>query len=90
MSEIINYQTQGTCCKMMNVEIENNIIKNVEFIGGCHGNLQGIAKLIVGMNINEVSQKLKGIRCGAKSTSCPDQLATCLLNYIEQKTKTMV
>ena len=90
MSELINYQTQGTCCKMMNVEIENDIIKNVEFIGGCQGNLQGIAKLVIGMNINEVTQKLKGIQCGGKSTSCPDQLATCLLNYIEQKTKTMV
>lgn len=90
MAEIINYQTQGTCCKMMNIEIENEIIKNIEFVGGCQGNLQGIKSLVIGMNIKEVSTKLKGILCGNKQTSCPDQLATCLLNYIEQKAKTMV
>ena len=85
--EIIEYITTGTCCKQMRIEVEDDIVKNVEFMGGCHGNLQGIARLVVGMNIEEVRSKLKGIRCGAKSTSCPDQLATCLEQYMEQKHK---
>ena len=85
--EIIEYITTGTCCKQMRIEVENDIVKIVEFMGGCHGNLQGTARLVVGMNIEEVRSKLKGIRCGAKSTSCPDQLATCLEQYMEQKQK---
>lgn len=85
MSEIINYKTQGTCCQMINIEIENSVIKDIEFVGGCNGNLKGIRSLVIGMEINEVAKKLKGILCGSKPTSCPDQLATCLLNYIEQK-----
>ena len=89
MKEAISYQTVGTCCRLMNVEIEDDIIKNVEFLGGCNGNLKGIKNLVVGMNINEVIAKLKGITCGDKSTSCPDQLATCLLQYLEHKTKTL-
>ncbi len=90
MKEAISYQTVGTCCRMMNVEIEDDIVKDVEFIGGCNGNLKGIKSLIIGMNINDVIAKLKGITCGDKSTSCPDQLATCLLNYIQTKTKARV
>ena len=86
MKEVIKYQTQGTCCKMMNVELEDDIITDVEFMGGCNGNLKGIRSLVIGMNINEVAQKLEGIKCGAKSTSCPDQLAICLKEYIKQKT----
>lgn len=90
MKETINYQTTGTCCRLMNVEIENDIITNVEFLGGCNGNLQGIRNLIIGMNVNEVSKKLKGIRCGDKLTSCPDQLASCLEQYLKSKAKTAV
>ncbi len=90
MSEIINYNTTGTCCSNMRVEIDNEIIKNVEFMGGCNGNLQGIRNLIIGMNINEVIKKLKGIRCASKPTSCPDQLSVCLEEYIKQKSKTTV
>ncbi|MBQ8848225.1 MAG: TIGR03905 family TSCPD domain-containing protein [Candidatus Gastranaerophilales bacterium] len=86
----MNYQTKGTCCKQINIEIENEIIKDIEFLGGCQGNLQGIKTLVIGMNIKEVSAKLKGILCGNKPTSCPDQLATCLLEYIEYKAKTLV
>ncbi len=86
MKEIIQYQTKGTCCKMMNIELEGEKIKDVEFIGGCNGNLKGIRSLILGMNIEEVVSKLQGIRCGDKPTSCPDQLATCLREYIKQKT----
>lgn len=90
MKEAISYQTVGTCCRLMNVEIEDDVITNVEFIGGCNGNLKGIKSLIIGMNINDVTAKLKGITCGDKSTSCPDQLATCLAQYIKQKAKTTV
>ena len=90
MKEAISYQTVGTCCRLMNVEIEDDIITNVEFIGGCNGNLKGIKSLIIGMNINDVTAKLKGISCGDKSTSCTDQLAICLAQYIKQKAKTAV
>ena len=85
MSDIINYQTSGTCCKRINLNIENDIIKDIEFLGGCQGNLGGIKHLVIGQNVNEVAKKLRGIPCGSKGTSCPDQLAICLLEYIEQK-----
>ena len=85
MSEQINYLTVGTCCKRIDVEIENDIIKDVDFIGGCDGNHKGIRNLVIGMNINDVIAKLKGITCGARPTSCPDQLALCLLNYLESR-----
>ena len=77
----IQYRTQGTCCALMNIVLEDNKIIDVEFIGGCNGNLQGIRKLIIGMDIDAVAQKLQGIRCGSKPTSCPDQLSRCLIEY---------
>ena len=77
MSEIIEYQTIGTCCKLMRVEVEDGIVMNAEFLGGCNGNLSGIKSLIKGMKVDDVIQKLSGITCGGKSTSCPDQLAQC-------------
>lgn len=73
------YSTTGTCSKKIEIEVdENEIITDVKFFGGCHGNLQGISKLVIGMRIDEVISKLSGIRCGFKSTSCPDQLAAAL------------
>ena len=81
MSKIVQYRTQGTCCALMNIEIENDIILDVELLGGCQGNLAGIKQLVKGMNINTVIEKLQGIRCGSKNTSCPDQLANCLIQY---------
>ena len=77
----IQYRTQGTCCALMNIVLDDNKIVDVEFLGGCNGNLQGIRNLIIGMDIDEVAQKLQGIRCGAKQTSCPDQLSRCLIEY---------
>ena len=74
----IQYETHGTCCKLMNVVVDGDKIYDVEFIGGCPGNLAGIRQLIKGMDIDRVIEKLQGIKCGAKSTSCPDQLAKCL------------
>ena len=85
MSEQINYLTVGTCCKRIDVEIENDIIKDVDFIGGCDGNHKGIRNLVIGMNINDVIAKLKGITCGARPTSCPDQLAKCLIQYKQKQ-----
>ncbi len=85
MKENINYKTSGTCCRQINLEVEDDIIKDVEFIGGCDGNHKGIRNLVIGMNINDVSVKLRGITCGARPTSCPDQLAVCLLEYIEAR-----
>ena len=80
----IQYKTQGTCCAIMNVVLDDDKIKDVEFIGGCRGNLEGIRHLVIGMNINDVISKLSGIKCGAKPTSCPDQLSRCLLEYSHQ------
>ena len=90
MSETIIYNTSGTCAKQIIIVLEDEIIKNIEFIGGCNGNLQGIDRLAQGMKITDVIEKLKGIRCGAKSTSCPDQLAIGLMKYLEEKAKTIV
>ena len=83
--EILQYQTTGTCCQLMQVKINDGKIVDTEFFGGCNGNLQGIKNLIKGMSIDEVIAKLHGIKCGAKPTSCPDQLARCLVEYKERK-----
>ncbi len=83
----VQYQTQGTCCALIKVVLNNNIIIDVEFLGGCPGNLAGIRQLIKGMNIDDVIEKLRGIKCGSKSTSCPDQLCDCLLQYKQELSK---
>ena len=72
------YKTRGTCSQKIFFDIEDGKVKNVQFLGGCSGNLKGIAKLIDGMDVDEVIAKTEGIRCGMKSTSCPDQLAIAL------------
>lgn len=77
-TQIINFTTKGTCSRKIKIEILEDKIINAKFIGGCPGNLEGIEKLIEGMKINEVIEKLQGIKCGDKPTSCPDQLALCL------------
>ena len=69
------YRTKGTCSQRIIFDVEDNILKNVQFIGGCNGNLKGISSLVDGMNIDDVITKIEGIQCGFKSTSCPDQLA---------------
>lgn len=78
------YKTKGTCSQHILFEIEDNILKNVQFIGGCNGNLQGICRLVEGMNVDEVIARIEGIRCGMKPTSCPDQLATALKQAKEE------
>lgn len=72
------YRTKGTCSTAIDIEMDGDIIKSVAFTGGCNGNLQGISRLVSGMSAQEAISKLKGIRCGFKSTSCPDQLACAL------------
>lgn len=74
----INYITHGTCSRQINIEVEDGIVQDVQFIGGCNGNLKGIAQLVKGMPVEEVIKKLEGTTCGFKPTSCPDQLAKAL------------
>ena len=79
----LKYKPRGTCSSMMEVTVENGIVMNVKITGGCNGNLQGISKLVVGMPAQEVINRLSGIRCGYRSTSCPDQLAIALTKCME-------
>lgn len=72
------YKTCGTCSREISFEIENGKLKNVQYFGGCNGNLQGIGALVEGMDVDEVIRRVEGIRCGMKTTSCPDQLAQAL------------
>ena len=72
------YQTSGTCSSRIDLELEDGVIKSVAFTGGCNGNLQGICRLVTGMQAQEAVDKLQGIRCGWKDTSCPDQLSKAL------------
>ena len=72
------YKTQGTCSKEIEFDVEDNKVYNVKFIGGCNGNLHGIAALVEGQELDKVIEKIKGIKCGFKQTSCPDQLAKAL------------
>ncbi|MBQ7984781.1 MAG: TIGR03905 family TSCPD domain-containing protein, partial [Bacteroidales bacterium] len=69
----LTYKTQGTCSQFIDVELDGGIIKNVNFIGGCHGNTQGVAALVRGMDVSQAIKRLKGIDCKGKGTSCPDQ-----------------
>lgn len=69
------YRTKGTCSRQIAVELDGDVIRGVEFTGGCDGNLKGIAKLVAGMTVEQVASMLSGTKCGPRSTSCPDQLA---------------
>lgn len=75
------YNPQGVCSSKMIFEIENNVVKSLKVINGCDGNLKGISELVKGMTVDEVINKLKGIECGFKGTSCPDQIATALEEF---------
>ena len=72
---------RGTCSRAIDFEVEDNIVKSCQFIGGCHGNTQGIASLVVGMSVDEVIERLQGIDCNGRGTSCPAQLAEALKEY---------
>ncbi len=81
---VFSYKTRGTCSQRIDIETQGNTVKSVKFLGGCMGNLKGIASLVEGMEIDEVIEKLEGITCGFKPTSCPDQLAKALKSAKEQ------
>ena len=75
---LYTYRPRGVCSQLMEIEVEDNTLKSLRVLGGCDGNLQGIARLVVGMDVDEVIAKLEGIHCGFKPPSCPDQLAQAL------------
>ena len=81
---MFSYYPKGVCSRQILIDIDEEIIKDIKFIGGCSGNLQGISKLVKGQHIDEVITRLKGIQC-RNNTSCPDQLANALISYKEQK-----
>lgn len=76
------YQTRGVCSRSIDISVEDGIIREVVYHGGCSGNTQGVAALVKGMRVEDAIERLSGIRCGFKSTSCPDQLATALREYL--------
>ena len=77
----MQYKTSGTCSQLIDLEVEGDVIRSVVFTGGCDGNLKGISALVSGMKVDDAISKLKGIKCGFKNTSCPDQLARALEQY---------
>ena len=81
------YRPWGVCSREMKLELEDGIIKSLQIVGGCHGNLQGISRLVEGMPAEEAIRRLKGIRCGFKDTSCPDQLSRALEEALQSEGK---
>ena len=81
----MEYTTRGTCSRLNKFDFDGDKVKDVQFVMGCHGNTQGVAKLVEGMDIHEVIKRLKGIDCNGRGTSCPDQLAQALEQYLEQQ-----
>lgn len=82
-----SYKTRGTCSRQIDFELDNGIVKNVSFFGGCNGNLKGIGALVEGRPAEEVIALLKGMKCGFKNTSCPDQLAQALEKALDDESK---
>ena len=82
--EKFTYQTKGVCSRAIEIEIEDGIINRVEYIGGCHGNTQGVAALIRGMRVEDAIERLSGIDCRGRGTSCPDQLSRALREALEE------
>ncbi len=78
------YKTRGTCSQLIEFDLEDDKVRNVRFTGGCNGNLKGIGRLVEGMDVHDVISKLEGVRCGMRSTSCPDQLAKALRTAIHE------
>lgn len=81
------YVPRGVCARKMVIDVNDGIVSEVQIIGGCHGNSQGVAALVKGMPVEEVIARLSGIRCGYKTTSCPDQLAVALKMYLANEAK---
>ncbi len=83
MKKELDYRTRGVCSRMIHVEVEDGIITDARFLGGCNGNTQGVAALVKGMAVTEAIERLAGIDCGGRGTSCPDQLANALREVLE-------
>ncbi|MEG2014166.1 MAG: TIGR03905 family TSCPD domain-containing protein [Clostridia bacterium] len=81
----MKYTTHGTCSREIQFDVADGKVVNVSFVGGCNGNLQGIGKLVEGLPVEQVIEKLKGIRCGRNVTSCPDQLSKALTEYLAKE-----
>ena len=81
----MNYKTRGTCSREISFDVVDNKVTNVRFLGGCSGNTQGVAALVEGMDVNEAIKRMDGIDCAGRGTSCPDQLAQALEQYLEQQ-----
>lgn len=84
---MFSYKTAGVCSSKINLDIVDNIIQNAEFVGGCAGNLSGIGQLVKGMSVDDVINKLSGVDCKGKGTSCPDQLSKALLEWKKENSK---
>ncbi|MBQ7379976.1 MAG: TIGR03905 family TSCPD domain-containing protein [Clostridia bacterium] len=84
MKQTISYKTSGVCSRQIDLVVEDGIIKEAAFVGGCHGNTQGVAALVIGMSAEEAIRRLRGIKCGFKPTSCPDQLAQALEQNLQK------
>ena len=84
MKKHIEYKTQGTCSRAVIVDVEDGVITDCQFVGGCSGNTQGVASLVKGMKAEDAIKKIKGIKCGPRSTSCPDQLSRALEEAIAE------
>lgn len=80
----MRYETRGTCSKFIDIELDGDVIRSVAFTGGCNGNLKGISKLVIGMKAQDAIERLEGIQCGPRPTSCPDQLARALKEMVEK------
>lgn len=80
-----SYTTKGTCARRIDLELDGDVVRSVEFIGGCNGNTKGIAALVKGMKVDDVIARCEGIRCGMKPTSCPDQLTCALKEAMAQR-----
>ena len=81
----MEYTTKGTCSRKILFEVEDGKVHNVQFVGGCNGNTQGVARLVEGMDVNEAISRMKGIDCNGRGTSCPDQLAKALEQAIQKE-----
>ncbi len=81
------YITKGTCARQISFDLEGDIVKNIEFVGGCNGNLKAISSLVNGMSVEDIEKKVRGIKCGFKSTSCSDQLALAVREALEKERK---
>jgi len=83
--DVVTYEPQGVCSKLMKIKIKDDVVEDAEITGGCPGNLMGLKILIKGMKVGDIISKLKGIPCGGRGTSCPDQLSKALAGYLSEK-----